>query len=95
VFLGTWEGGTPRDSMSGGELLGVLTWTADYMEQHPNARTAVRQPPTGEKIEMPAEGDTVEPTSPDVTSSGEETSTEAEDDAEDSGYLWATPENDK
>jgi hypothetical protein len=30
VFLGVWPGGNQRDLMTGGELMGVLAWAADY-----------------------------------------------------------------
>ncbi len=34
VYLGVWPGGNQRDLMTGGELMGVLKWTADYIEEH-------------------------------------------------------------
>jgi hypothetical protein len=38
VFIGVWEGGTQRDYMTGGELVGVLKWTADYLDLHPGKK---------------------------------------------------------
>jgi len=38
VFLGIWEGGTQRDYMTGGELVGVLKWAADYLDLHPEKK---------------------------------------------------------
>jgi len=39
VFLGVWrEGGTQRDYMTGSELMGVLKWAADYMDEHPDKK---------------------------------------------------------
>jgi hypothetical protein len=38
VFLGVWEGGTQRDYMTGGELVGVLKWAADYLDLHPEKK---------------------------------------------------------
>ena len=35
VYLGVWPGGNQRDLMTGGELMGVLKWTADYVEERP------------------------------------------------------------
>jgi len=41
VFIGVWEGGTQRDYMTGGELVGVLKWTADYLDLHPGKKAAL------------------------------------------------------
>ena len=40
--LGVWSGGNQRDYMTGGELLGVLKWAADYIEEHPTRKVRPR-----------------------------------------------------
>ncbi|KPJ56422.1 MAG: hypothetical protein AMS16_02430 [Planctomycetes bacterium DG_58] len=37
-YLGAWSGGNQQDYMTGGELLGVLKWAADYIEEHPGRK---------------------------------------------------------
>ncbi len=47
LFLGVWPSGTPRDLMTGGELMGVLKWAADYQEEH-GKKPPPSAPPEGE-----------------------------------------------
>ena len=34
AYLGLWSGGNQNDYMTGGELVGVLKWAADYVDGH-------------------------------------------------------------
>ena len=40
--LGVWDGGNQRDYLTGGELLGLLKWAADYIEEHPGKKVRPR-----------------------------------------------------
>jgi hypothetical protein len=42
TYLRLMVGGTPRDYMSGGELLGALAKAAEYAEQHPDDKAALK-----------------------------------------------------
>jgi hypothetical protein len=54
VFLGVWEGGTQGDYMTGGELVGVLKWAADYLDLHPEKK--VRLSSSAESMRKGAAG---------------------------------------
>jgi len=41
-YLRVWPRGTQRDFMTGGELMGVLKWAADYLETHPKRKLQPR-----------------------------------------------------
>ena len=45
LYLGVWPGGNQRDLMTGGELMGVLKWAADYQEEHEKKPPAEAPPP--------------------------------------------------
>ena len=42
VYIGVWSGGNKRDRVTGGELLGLLKWAADYIEEHPGKKVRPR-----------------------------------------------------
>ena len=42
-YLRVWTGGSQRDYLTGGELLGVLKWAADYLEEHPTRKVRPRR----------------------------------------------------
>lgn len=42
IFLGVWRGGNQRDYVTGGELMGVLKWAADYLDEHPKKMTKLQ-----------------------------------------------------
>lgn len=42
VYKGVWSGGNQRARVTGGELLGLLKWAADYIEEHPGKKVKPR-----------------------------------------------------
>jgi LysM repeat protein len=68
VFLGIWERGTQHDLLTGGELLGLLKWAADYNE--------ARAPKTPEQA--PTETTSPEPAPAPEPEAKTETKTEPE-----------------
>jgi LysM repeat protein len=62
VYLGVWPGGNQRDYVTGGELMGVLKWAADYVEERqkkkPQTAAGEQKPleePKKEEQKPPAE----------------------------------------
>ncbi|HUW56599.1 MAG TPA: hypothetical protein VMZ92_08180 [Planctomycetota bacterium] len=41
-YLEAWADGNQADRMTGGEVLGILKWAADYIEEHPKGKVKPR-----------------------------------------------------
>ena len=54
VFLGVWDAGNQADYMTGSELMGLLKWAADYIEEHPKKRAPLRGAAKTIRSEAPA-----------------------------------------
>lgn len=57
VYLRVWEAGNQADYMTGGELMGLLKWAADYIEEHPKKRAPLRGSAKTIRSEVPAEAE--------------------------------------
>jgi len=42
LYLGVWGSGNQRDYLTGGELMGLLKWSLEYLESHPKKRPPLR-----------------------------------------------------
>ena len=57
VFLGVWDRGSARDYLTGSELLGLIKWSADYLETHPGKGHRPAAAPAAPAAAAPARGD--------------------------------------